>query len=239
MVRFGICDTDDALLTGLAGMLHRLYDPCKIQYIHGAAALEVFLSSGGGEVDILLTEIELNGKNAIELVRENLPQSSPMEVVYMTKRIEYCTQVYQTRHGGFLIKPLEWAELDHTVQRLLQEVTERKEYRIAIHKGSNVYVVKASALMYVEGRGRILHAVTECETLDFYGKLTEFMERLDQRFLQCHKSYAVNMERVARFQGESFLMETGIQIPISQSRRREVRECFLNYMGSAAVRSKV
>lgn len=231
MVRFAICDTDTVFLDKLAAVLHREFDPCSIEYMYGPSALEVSLRADPGGLDILLTEIDLREENAIQIIKTWLRSSSPLEVIYMTANIDYCTEVYESRHCGFLLKPLQLEKLLRDVRRAIQLLERRKQNGILVQKGGGYHIVSPLSLMYLESRGRMVRFVTGEELLETYGKIADFAYQLDKRFLQCHKSYFVNMERVRRFYGDGFLMENGAVIPISQSRRKEAREQFLGYMG--------
>ncbi len=240
MLRFGICDTDTQFLSKLADTLHKMFDPCKIEYMYGPLALEVFLQSGNAaNVDVLITEIELRKQNSIELISRCMEESSATQVVFMTSKIEFCTEVYEARHCGLLIKPIQIKELERNIKRALTLLEQIKKSGILVQKNGTTHVVRASSLIYVEGRGRIIKIRTDSETLESYEKVSDFIYRLDGRFLQCHKSYVVNMDRVNKFQGDSFLMDDGALVPISQSRRKVVRESFLKYMGNALVCSKM
>lgn len=231
MIRFAICDTDTVFLDKLATILHREFDPCSIEYMYGPSALEVSLKADPGGVDILLTEITLREENAIEIIKNWLKSSSPAQVIYMTSNIEYCTEVYESRHCGFLLKPLELPKLIRDVKRAIRLLEQRKQNGIMVQKGGGYHIINPLSLLYMESQGRVVRFVTNGEILETYGKSADFVFQLDKRFLQCHKSYLVNMERVARFCGDRFLMENDVMIPISQSRRKEAREQFLAYMG--------
>lgn len=231
MVRFMICDTDTEFLDKLAAALHKEFDPCSVEYMYGPSALEVSLRSDPGGADVLLTEIELRNKSAIDIIAAHLKNSSPLQVIYLTSKIEYCTEVYDTRHCGFLLKPVQLKRLVRDVKRAIRILDHRKRVGIVVQRGGEFYIVEAPSLLYMESRGRVIRIVTDEEILETYSKIDSFSYQLDKRFCQCHKSYLVNMERVKRFCGDSFLMENGDSVPVSQSRRKEVRQQFLNYMG--------
>lgn len=236
MLRIGICDTDTEFLSKLATALHDQFNPCKIEYMYGPSALEVFLCSDCADVDILITEIELRDKNAINILSAHLKASSAMQILYMTSKIEYCTEVYETRHCGFLLKPIRADLLERNVKRAVTLLAEAKKEGILILKNGNAHIVRASSLIYVEGSRRTIKVITDSEILESYEKIADFIYRLDGRFLQCHKSYIVNMERVRQFCGDSFLMDNGNLVPISQSRRKSAREQFLSYIGNISLR---
>lgn len=230
MIRFMICDVNVELCSKLSAVLHTLYDPCTVEYIYGPDALEVSLLHDSGGADILLTEIELRGRNSIEIIMRCMKESSPLQVIYMTQNMEYCTDVYDTRHSGFLIKPLKLQPLKHTIDRSIEQLRKKKKNSIAVQRGSNLYIVESSSLLYAENHGRILKLVTDTEEIEAYEKIGTFVYKLDQRFCHCHKSYVVNMDHVCRFCGDSFIMDDQTEIPVSQSKRKEIRQKFLDYM---------
>ena len=235
MLRFMICDTDTAYANKLGSILHELYSPCTVEYMYGPAALEVSLRADSGGADILITEIELRDQSAISIIAEHLKGSSPLQVIYMTKKMEYCTEVYDTQHCGFLVKPINMQLLMKSIQRAVDLLNDRKSAGIVVQKGGSVHVVDIRKLHYIEGKGRIARLVMAEDVLETYEKLSSFEYRLDRRFLHCHKSYVVNMDYVRRFTGDGFLMANGFLVPISQSKRKEARQVFLEYMGNCAI----
>ena len=139
MIRFMICDTDTDFLGKLAIALHHNFDPCSVEYMYGPSALEVSLRSDSGGADVLLTEIELRGYNAISIIAQYLKESSPLQIIYMTPKIEYCTEVYETRHCGFLLKPIRLERLVRDVQRALRLLEEKKAKGIVVQRGSSLH----------------------------------------------------------------------------------------------------
>lgn len=236
MTRFLVCDTDTDYAGRVAAALHRLYEPCSVQYMYGPDALEVALRANSGAGDILLTEVELRGRNSIDIIGRHLKASSPLQVIYITAQIEYCSQVYETRHSGFLLKPVNLDLFQKAVARAMESLRQAKATGIAVQRGGTIHVVSSVSLLYMESRGRVVRLCTDEEILESYDKLDTLTGQMDKRFLQCHKSYVVNMDRVRQFQGDRFLMENGVEIPISQSRRKDVRQRFLAYLGKSPAR---
>ena len=237
MIRFMICDTDIHFLGQLASILHYNFAPCTVQYLYGPSALEVSLRSDSGGADVLLTEIELRGQSAIPILAQYLSESSPLQVIYMTSEINYCTEVYDTRHCGFLLKPVSTDQLLKNVARALHTLELKKAHGILVQRNGRLHILAPQSILYLESHSRILRIVTDSEILETYDKIERFAFQLDKRFLQCHKSYVVNMERVKEYHGSSFLMCDGVVLPVSQSKRKEVRQQFLSYMGSTTVQS--
>ena len=66
------------------------------------------------------------------------------------------------------------------------------------------------------------------------------MEQLDDRFVNCHKSYIVNMEYISELQGKEILLSDPMErsgssesdvrrIPISRARNEETRKRYFAY----------
>ena len=229
MLHFMICDTDPDFLGRLASRLHELYDPCTVEYMYGPDSLEVSLRMASGTADILITEIELREKSGIDLVAQFLKDMSPLQVIYMTTKAEYCMDVYETRHCGLLLKPIRADALVKAIDRAKKELRRRRSASLSVQRGGNLYMIELYSLLYIESHARTATLVTEDGKLDAYEKIADLSRQLDNRFLQCHKSYLVNMDHVRQFCGDRFLMDNGTMIPISQSKRKDVRRQFLSY----------
>jgi desulfoferrodoxin len=71
------------------------------------------------------------------------------------------------------------------------------------------------------------------EIVEVYAKLSDLMQKLPNRFVQCHKSYVVNMGFIKELAQDHALLTTGESVPISQQRRKPMREAFIEYIGKA------
>lgn len=58
-------------------------------------------------------------------------------------------------------------------------------------------MVPQESILYLENKKRKVIVHTKDGSYEFYGKLTDVVKSLDERFLHCHRSYAINMEEVA------------------------------------------
>lgn len=234
MKRFIVCDDDPAFVMDMAQRLHELYPGCFVEHMYGPDALEVSLRQDISGADVLLVDIELNGKSSIDLIKKYLRPSSPAQVIYVTGYMHYCTEVYDTRHCGFLVKPIDNGRLKHAVELACQAYEREAKSGVPVKSGGGLRIISAPSLLYVESHGRCLRLVTDEEQMETYEKMKNFAELVDRRFLICHKSFLVNMDRVKQYRGDSFVMDNGQVIPISQTKRREVREIFARYAGGVS-----
>lgn len=238
MKRFVVCDDDRENAAAVGGLLSSIYgETGAVKYIRTGEALAELLMSDS-DTDVLLLDIELGPVNSIELVKEHLRGSSALQIVYISGFVHYCTDVYDTRHISFLSKPVDKAKLQKAVDSALAAGRALRESGISVQEGSVVHIIPTHSLIYTESLARCLHLVTDDEELDVYEKTSDLAKRLPVAFLQCHKSFIVNLQRVKKFRGDTFLMDNGQSVPISQSRRKAVREAFLRYLEGASWNQK-
>lgn len=229
--RFIVCDDDVNFVEEMASELHELYPSCFVEHMYGPEALEASLREDSSGADVLLVDIELRSKNSIDLIKRYLKPSSPLQVVYVTGYMHYCTDVYDTKHCSFLVKPVTRERLHHAVEKAYCSLSRDQEAGISVKTRGGIRIIYIPSLLYAESHGRCLQVVSTQERVETYEKLGNFAQDLDRRFVVCHKSFLVNMDHVRQYCGTHFIMDNGTEIPISQTKRKTVREQFTRYMG--------
>ncbi|WP_206459013.1 LytR/AlgR family response regulator transcription factor [Anaerovorax sp. IOR16] len=102
---------------------------------------------------------------------------------------------------------------------------------IMIKKRSIIYKIPLRDILYICKNLRLSCVITiSGEQHTFYAKFDEIQPFLNKSFLQCHKSYIVNLEKVIALQAAWFWLENGEHLPISQKRRKKSREYYQNYL---------
>jgi len=233
MYRLVILEDNSAHTQTLIGLLKDFpqADRFEIACVCKPAALKAYLEKRG-KPDILLTDIDFgeNELNGIQLVGELFPPGSAVQVIYVTGFIEYCTRVYETEHIYFLIKPVKTDELYAALSRALARLDQAEDRLVSVHVGGGVVRILPEAIRYIESDRRKLRIITDQGVTEAYASLTSIAQKLKTGFLHCHKSFLVNMARVAELHGDSFLLLSGETVPISQKRYKASREAFLGFL---------
>ena len=98
-----------------------------------------------------------------------------------------------------------------------------------------------------KNRRLILFHTSDGESYRAYGKFSDFSDKLNSFFFQCHTSFVVNFRYVSEMRGRKFIIspdftaadriEAGadsvseIEIPVSKTYYNEAKEAFLRYLG--------
>lgn len=91
--------------------------------------------------------------------------------------------------------------------------------------------IHPSHISFIESDLRKIRIYVGTEVVEVYGKLSRIIHKLPKRFVQCHKSFVVNMGFVETLNREHLVLTTGECVPVSQKRRKTTREAFHEYVG--------
>lgn len=206
-----------------------------ISHFASARALADHLAKDG-RVDICFMDINLGDDDAylsgIQAVANLFPRTSETQVVYVTGYSDYHASVYSTRHVGFLPKPVKQHELDAALAQAIANLEERCRETIAVTSNGRLVAIDPAKILYVESARRkaIIHLVDE--VVETYAKLGDLERSLSSSFVQCHKSFLVNMNHVRELTARSVLLSSGEVIPVSRQRKTATREAFLSQLRS-------
>lgn len=180
---------------------------------------------------IVLMDIELGyGENGIDAVRHFFPETSGVQVIYITGYIEYCTRVYETEHVSFLLKPVDPEQLSMALNRAIRKAARYTAKGICIQIRGEAFFLPFAHLRFVESFGRKLRFACDDQIYESYVRMKDVIEKLDRRFYQCHKSFLVNLDFISSYDGRDFVLTTGERVPVSSSRRTEAKKQFFHHL---------
>lgn len=188
--------------------------------------------------DTSLEEIVGSQENAdaltgIDIVKRLLPPGCGVQVIYVTGYDSFHTSVYETEHTCFLLKPIDQTKLDFALDQALRRLAEHQERPLHLHTSQGDRIVSPTRIVFIESKRRVLRIHTTSDEIETYGKLSDLFEKLPPNFVQCHKSFVVNMNHIERMNLSQLMLTTDDVIPISQSRRKATRDAVHAYVRNA------
>ncbi|SDA27505.1 two component transcriptional regulator, LytTR family [Ruminococcus sp. YE71] len=212
-------------------MLSRL---CADAEIFEATDYETASGYAAQGCSIIFLDIELeDGRNGIELANSMRKDHPDAALVFVTAHMRYCEQVFESAPDAMLIKPFA----EESVKRALA-IVERKHASdgcITFATGKNsAQTVRVSDISYIESSARKLTVYNKsCEPIGTFRdlKLSQLMKRLPDSFVCCHQSFIVNLSCVVSISRYIFTLSGGMELPISQSRFKEARQRYFEYVG--------
>ncbi len=234
MNRLAIVDDDEQAALALKDLVleypHAVVP--KIQVFLSAQEFEEALDAGASFnivfMDICLEEDGEDGEvSGIDVVKSRYKSDIGTQIIYVTSFIEYCTDVYQTNHTYFLTKPIKREKLFEALDKALANLDQLSREALPIKQAGRLIFVPLHKITYIESDLRKIKVKTADDIFEAYGKLTEVMKQLPDRFFQCHRSFLVNLDYVQELQKRDLLLSTGEKVPVSQHRYQATKDCLV------------
>lgn len=126
---------------------------------------------------------------------------------------------------GYMTLPLKRIVLDRYIEKISN--LKEKAKLLSVKTNGKEISIRIDSIIYLESRKHIAHIVTDAGEITTYAKLSELLPKLPAHFIQPHKSYLVNVNRIGIAELNNLILDNGISIPISRSRKNEIREKLL------------
>lgn len=173
--------------------------------------------------DIMMADGEKNGIQAVRELVDGRGCGTSTQVIYATGYVEYCTEVYDTEHVCFLLKPIEQPVFDKALARAVDNIEATRNRRISISQKGSTYYIDPAEIECVESKLRKLLFHAADETFETYGTMANASETLPEAFVRCHKSFIVNIDAVRKVGPSDLLLRTGRTVPLGKRYREDVK----------------
>jgi len=185
--------------------------------------------------DLLFLDIQMPKLDGFEILELIEP---PPAVIFVTAYDQYALRAFEVHAVDYLLKPFEATRFEEALLRarrrlgagappaveLAASARPPGHYleRIVLKDGARVHVVPVEKLDYLEAQDDYVALKTEGRTLLKQQPIASFEPLLDPAcFVRIHRSYIVNLERVARIEPYSkdskvAVLRDGTRLPVSR-----------------------
>ena len=228
MFRVAICDDDNAICNHIDQIIlnHGKENKLQIQ-------TEVFYSGkelckhldSDSQFDLIFLDIEMPGLSGVDIGQRirKTKNDYNTELIYITGTNQYMRQLLDLRPLRYIEKPFTKETITEALELALQLADQLEGYFRFSIKGAD-YKLKYGEILYLESRLRKIFLVTQKGNFEFYGNFNEQIDELPRYFVQIHRSYIVNINRVMAYLGNSVLMENSDELIVSQTYRNRLKE---------------
>ncbi|MGX8680710.1 MAG: LytR/AlgR family response regulator transcription factor [bacterium] len=183
-------------------------------------------------LDVLFMDIELQqGINGIEGAKRVHDSWHDCKIVFITRNINYASDVYTTDHVFFVIKDQLSRYIDSLFTKIFALI-EQEQPSITFKMAHNHVVrLKPDDIVYIERQERKSHINTANHVYAVRDKITELYEQLKMHdFIRTHNSYIVSVKMITAIYNDHLVLNNVLTIPISRRYRQTVREQFLAWI---------
>lgn len=192
-----------------------------------------------GIFHLCVVDIRDDPEQAFLWIRD-LRRNAGSEVMVIADSPSYAMRAYDNDVMAYLLAPPNISRAANIILRRFSQRLEPKETQFSFKTPSGMRVLSAERIVYVEYSDHRLivytdlgkKLVTTTMRLSFGDAARQLLE--DGRFVRTHASFIVNIMHISEF-GQSVLqMDTGVTVPVSHAKRREVKQQFNRFFASAS-----
>lgn len=199
---------------------------------------EIYVFNSGNELlksdinfDIVLLDIEMPGTDGFVTAAELYKLNRKTLLLFITSHSEYSTKGYEFRAFRYVLK----SEPDEFVRRNIRDaIDEYKNYDfyITVNYKGTIARVLSTQITYIEAFGHTITIHTEEKEYVGQNKFKDICNLLAQHgFVQCHKSYLVNMRCIESIEKNSCInITSGVKIPIGRKYNADTINLYLEFM---------
>lgn len=145
---------------------------------------------------------------------------------------EYCNpeQLYYMGVTYFVNKPYEDINIIHSMDNIIDFFSNGRGRMLTLKRKSGLDVIHLADIRYIMSDKRKIIIFTDESPMEFYYKLDEIEEMLDDGFIRCHQSYIVNMKHIKIFVEEGLQLLDETFIPISRKNHTNTRRKYMQFI---------
>ena len=193
--------------------------------------------------DLVFLDVQmpkLDGFEVLELI------DPPPAVIFVTAYDQYAMRAFDAHAVDYLLKPFHLERFEKALERARARLGEPRPAaamltaaarppgqaleRMVVKDGSKVHIIPVHKLDYVEAQDDYVALHSEKKSYLKQQTIASVEEQLDpKRFVRIHRSYVVNLERIARIEpytkdSRVAVLQDGTQLPVSRSGHARLKE---------------
>lgn len=194
------------------------------------ASAEDFLAEfSKNEFMIIFLDISMSGMTGMQAAHEVRKQDKRVPLVFVTVEKDYALEGYEVNAANYILKPLNpekiYSVLDYIIgSTVMSQYITIKESRI------NIQIV-LDDIYFVEMRNHYAEFHTSAGVhrsyMTFDGLRSLIPDQL--RFQCCCRGIIVNFDNVKKIEEQTIVLKNGERVPISRSKKIEIRNAYASY----------
>lgn len=192
-----------------------------ITYLQGSAGLTDELIQGN---DIFFIAIPLAGADSMETAKYIRCRSKNVPIVFAADFMSYALDGYIVHAERYLLKPLRAEDCFFCMGQALRYAQKRDAETVLLHARGKVVRIRLFEILYIEAQVRHIKVVTTGSAAVYTQTFARTVKQLySPYFVQCHRSYLVNLRHIRMVQGGQLFLDNGERIPIGRAYQETVQ----------------
>ncbi len=231
-MQIAICDNEAAQQNILLQLLKEYMIKHQIAYsVTVFNNGEDFLKSAAGKkFDIVFLDIYMEEKDGITTAKE-LQNIQKTKIIFVTTSKDFAVEAFQLNAVHYLVKPICTQDFEDALSRCFP-----LEDKVAIHTlktTEGTICLREDHICFIEATGKcsLVYTINSESPYKCPYAFKQFVHGLkSEDFVQCHRSYLINLNFADHITGSEIHMKENQTIPISRTEKASFMESYKNYL---------
>ncbi len=218
-MQIAICDDEAVTRELLAEKVREFDKEAQIEFYENGEKLLLQKQ----EPDILFLDIQMPGRNGIEIAKELRKEWCNVILIFVTAIEEYVFDAFDVGAFHYLVKPIREEKftevLDKAVEQykvIQQHVPDKEKKYLMINNGKIHCKVRIDDIIYAEVFNRKIVLHNRKEEIEYYGTMSELESAVGDTFFRPHRAYLINFKYVEKYDNANIYLETGVVLLAKQ-----------------------
>ncbi|NER15376.1 response regulator [Leptobacterium flavescens] len=172
--------------------------------------------------ELLFLDIQLPGINGLSYLKT---LKDPPKVIVTTAYPDYAVEAFEEEVVDYLLKPFSYERFFKAVDRIRNQIATKEQHskNVFVYADKTFYNIRIDDILYLKAEADYINIVTEERDFLVLDSLRNWKEKLKGfNFLQCHRSYIVNLDKVSKVYGNQIFMGNDLKVPIGKTHKAQV-----------------
>lgn len=205
MLDFVLCDDNFNVLTKLEKMLESVFINKNLDaqiVLSTTKPDEVINYVRTNTIHVVILDIDLKSKvSGLDLANMIRKKDKNVYIIFTTAHLEYGLMAYKYKTFDYLPKPVTKERLEDTIIRLFEDANGNCTKFVRLD--NNKTIIKQDGIQYIQKDGMKVIFHTDTRDYETYSSFKKILPQLSEQFIQCHKSYIVNTEKITDVESSS------------------------------------
>lgn len=233
MLKLAVCDDNPLFLEEITEVLETDQRVGEVSVYENPENLLEEIGKKEKNFDAVFMDIEFEREqNGIQYVKEIFRITPEIQMIYVTGyHDKYIQQIFLSDANltGYLMKPLDKEILGKYLDKISEKRKPRNMLTFSIR--GKTYMIATDRILYLESNNHKVLIHTEEGVYSVYDKLSNIHKKLPSSFIQCHKSFLVNLNRIRHIKGNEIFFSGGLQVPVSKFYQERMRKSYFLHLG--------
>lgn len=189
--------------------------------------------------DLVFLDIYMDGMNGMEAAMRLRLIDENCCLVFCTTSESHAVQSFRVRAFDYLLKPFTYEQFSEVMELCCRALNRRSHY-IEVKEGRGSCRILLSQILYADYYKHYSQIHTAERVIRTYMPFQKLADLLlaDPRFLSCYRNCLINMDEVARFAENDFILKNGECVPIAKVYLAASKQKYADYVFSMMERDQ-